>query len=111
MKKLFLFLVCVLALRANPVKAAAADPEIVVIRIYEYANTIDMSIVRGPGKSEYLEFNSGLSNKRLEESGQGYYNVLFKLYQEGYVLQSTFTSQVSAGSSYTTLVLAKPAKQ
>jgi hypothetical protein len=110
MKKNFLLFACLLALRANPVKAAAGDPEIVVIRIHEFITSVDMSIIRGPGKTEYLEFKSGSSNKRLEESGQGYYKVLFQLYQEGYVLQSTFTSQVASDDSFTTLVLVKPIK-
>ena len=108
MKKLFLLFACLLALLANPVKAAAGDPEIVVIRIYEYASSVDMSITRGPDKTEYLEFKNGSSEKKLAASGQGYHKVLFKLYQEGYVLQSTFTSQLNAGSSLTTLVLIKP---
>ena len=61
MKKLLLLFVCVLALLANPVKAAAGDPEIVVVRIYENCNTVDMSIIRGPGKTEFLEFKNGSS--------------------------------------------------
>jgi len=69
-----------------------------------------MSITRGPGKSEYLEFINGTTEKRLSASGEGYYKALFKLYQEGYSLQSTFTAQISESSSLTTLVLAKPAK-
>ena len=110
MKNLFLLLACVLALLANPVIAAAADPEIVVVRIYENYNEVGMSIIRGAANAEYLEFKNGSSKKDLIQSGQGYHKVLFKLYQEGYVLQSTFTSQINTGSSLTTLVLAKPAK-
>lgn len=108
--KLFLLFVCLLALLTNPVKAAAGAPEIVVIRIFEKYKEVDMSIVRGPGKTEYLEFKSGATETKLGEAGQGYHNVLFRLYQEGYVLQSTSTSQVNSGSSFTTLILARAAK-
>ncbi|GAB3737452.1 hypothetical protein GCM10027594_18210 [Hymenobacter agri] len=110
MKNIFLFLTCVLALLVNPVNAAAADHELVVVRIYEDYSLVDMSIIRGVENAEYLEFKNGSSKKDLTQSGQGYHKVLSKLYQEGYVLQSTFTSQLNAGSSITTLVRAKPAK-
>ncbi|MET4073429.1 hypothetical protein [Hymenobacter sp. UYCo722] len=110
MKKLFLLLACLLALLATPVKASAGDPDIVLVRVYENYTSVSMSITRGPGKSEYLEFINGISEKRLPASGEGYYKALFKLYQEGYSLQSTFTTQISTGSSLTTLVLVKSAK-
>lgn len=110
MKKLFLLCACVLALLASPAKAAAGDPEMVIVRVYENFSTVSLSVSRGPGKTEYLKFANGGSEKKLVASGESYYKVLLKLYQEGYVLQSTFTAQASAGSSFTTLVLVKPTK-
>lgn len=112
MKKPFLLLVCLLALLAipQPVLAAASEPDIVIIQIHESFSKVTMSIVRGPGRAEYLEFPNGSTNRKMAAAGEGYYTVLFKLYQEGYVLQSTFTNQLGSGVPYTTLVLAKPSK-
>lgn len=110
MRKLLLLFACWLALMVNPVKVSAGDPDIVVVRIYENYNNVSLSITRGPGKSEYLEFANGSSEKRLAASGEGYFKALYKFYQEGYTLQSSFSNQISSGSSITTLVLVKPAK-
>ena len=40
-------------------------------------------------------------------ASEKYYDFLYKLYQEGYILQSTFTPNTDSNSSTTTLVLSK----
>ena len=110
MKKLFLLCVCLLALGVNSVRAQAAEPDIVVVRVCEYVGTVELAITRAPGKTEYQEFKNGTNQKSLVASSEGYYKALFKLYQEGYILQSTFTSAASASISNTTLLFVKAPK-
>ncbi|MBO2010886.1 hypothetical protein [Hymenobacter negativus] len=110
MKKLFWLGACLLALSVHPVKAQATNPEIAVVRVYEYETWVELVIVRGPDQSEILKFDSGTTEKSLTKSGKGYYNALFKLYQEGYSLQSTFTATPTAAGSFTTLLFVKAPK-
>ena len=105
--KTLLLSICLLLFSGQSLRAQAAPPEIIIARIIEYSGTVDVLITRGPGKSEYLEFNSGPFKKQLITASEKYYDFLNKLYQEGYVLQSTFTSISDSNSSTTTLVLAK----
>ena len=105
--KTLLLSICLLLFSGQSLRAQAAPPEIIIARIIEYSSTVDVVITRGPGKSEYLEFNSGAFKKQLINASEKYYDFLNKLYQEGYVLQSTFTSLHDSNSSTTTLVLAK----
>ena len=105
--KTFLLSICLLLFSGQSLRAQAAPPEIVIVRIIEYSGTVDVVITRGPGKSEYLEFNSGPFKKQMITASEKYFDFLSKLYQEGYVLQSTFTSTSGSNSSTTTLVLAK----
>jgi hypothetical protein len=103
MKNLLLLCACLLALAA-PLRAAAAPPaDIVVVRIYEGTH-ITAIITRGEGKSEKVEFENGVSDKWLTQSGAGYYKLFERFYAEGYVLQSTMTSGAGA---YTTLLFVK----
>lgn len=103
MRKLLFLSACLLALAARPVMAQTASPEIVVVRVYEYPTKVHLVLTRGEGKSEVVEFDSGASDKRLSTSGEGYYKVVNKLYQEGYALHSTF----SGAQGYTTLLFVK----
>ncbi len=106
MKKLF-FLGACLWLLAAPLRAlAAAPPDIVVVRIYEGAN-ITAIITRGEGKSEKIEFSSGLSDKNMTRASEGYYKIFEKLYQEGYTLQSTLPAANSPATSFLTLLFVK----
>ena len=105
--KTLLLSICLLLLTAQSLRAQAAPPEIVIVRIIEYTGTVDVVITRGPGKSEYLEFSSGPFKKQMITASEKYYDFLHKLYQEGFVLQSTFTPNTDSNSSTTTLVLSK----
>ena len=93
-----------------PAKAQASNPDIVVVRVCEFVGTVELAITRAPNKTEYQEFKTGTNQKSLTASAEGYYNALLKLYQEGYSLQSTFTSAASPSVSNTTLLFVKPPK-
>ena len=110
MKKFLLLSVCLLFLSAPLLRAQAPAPEIALVRIIEYNGLVSMAITRGPGKTEYLEFGSGAYKKQMISAVEKYYDVLHKLYQEGYVLQSTFSPTTGSGSSTTTLLLSKMPK-
>ena len=103
MKKLILMGACLLAFSACPAQTVKAEPDIVVVRVSDGAN-VNVTITRGESKTEYLEFKNGAFEKGLTASGQGYYKLFYKLYQEGYALQSTF-SGVQVG--FTTLLFVK----
>lgn len=90
--------------------AQAAGSDIVVARICEFYGSVEMVISHGEGKSEYLEFDTGFNKKRLTAAAEGYHKELAKLYQQGYTLQSTFTSSVNAGVDITTLFFVKVPK-
>ncbi len=103
MKNLLLLCACLLAL-ASPLRAAVAPPvDIVVVRIYEGPH-VTAIITRGEGKSEKVEFENGITDKWLTQTSQGYYKLFERFYGEGYILQSTMTS--NAGS-LTTLLFVK----
>ena len=102
MKNILLLCACLWAL-ATPLRAAVAPPaDIVVVRIYE-ANSITAFITRGAGKSEKVEFNSGVTDKNMKLAGEGYYQICQQLYQQGYTLQSTITAPWGAGAYHTLL--------
>ena len=105
MKKLLVLCACLLALATLP--SAAAPPDIIVVRIYEGRKTT-IIITRGEGKSEKVEVENGFTDKRLIEANEGYYKVFERLYKEGYVVQSTFSTVYDAASSFTTVLFAKP---
>jgi opacity protein-like surface antigen len=105
MKKLLLLWACLLAL-ASPLQAAAAPPDIIIMRIYESRKTT-IIITRGEGKSEKIEVENGFTDKKLIEANEGYYKVFERLYQEGYTVQSTFSTVYDATSSFTTVLFVK----
>jgi opacity protein-like surface antigen len=105
MKKLLLLCACLLALSA-PLRAAVAPPEIIIVRIYE-GNSTTIIITRGEGKSEKIEIENGMSDKKLIQASEGYYKVIERLYQEGYTVQSTFSTVYDANSGFTTVLFAK----
>ncbi|MDO7851384.1 hypothetical protein [Hymenobacter convexus] len=104
MKKLFFLGACLVALSGSPVMAQAAEPDIVVVRVYDNGGNVEASISRANGKSEMVKFNGGLSDKGITDSGQGYQKLIARLYQEGYRLRSTFSTGQAA---FTTLVFVK----
>ncbi len=103
MKKLFLLSACLLALAARPAAAQTPSPDLVVMRMLDNGASVHLVVTRGEGKSEKIEFPSGRTDKRLVAFSEGYYKVLSALYREGYVLQSTFSTQ----QGFTTLVLGR----
>ena len=105
MKKLLLLCACLLAL-ASPLRVQADPPEIIVVRIYEGGKTT-IIITRGEGKSEKVEIENGQSDKKLVQASEGYYKIFERLYQEGYTLQSTFSSVYSPSIGFTTLLFVK----
>lgn len=105
MKKGFFLCACLLALATRPA-AAAVPPEIVVVRIYEGSHTV-IIITRGEGKSEKIELENGTTDKRLTRGSEGYYKVFEQLYQEGYTVQSTFSTLYDANQGFTTLLFVK----
>ena len=105
MKKLLFLCACLWALAMLP-SAAAAPPDIVVVRIYEGMHTT-IIITRGEGKSEKIEIENGVTDKRLTQANEGYYKVFERLYQEGYTVQSTFTTVYDTNRGFTTLLFAK----
>ena len=109
MKNLLLS-ICFFFLTAPALRAQTTTPDIVLVRIIEYNGFVTATITRGPGKTEYLEFDSGIFKKQIIAASEKYYDILFKLYHEGYVLQSAFTPLTGANSSTTMLVLNNPTK-
>ncbi len=105
MKKLLLVGACLWALATLP-SVAAAPPEIIVVRIYEGSHTT-IIITRGEGKSEKIEIENGIADKRLTQASEGYYKVFERLYQEGFTVQSTFTTVYDANRGFTTLLFVK----
>ncbi|MGI4762700.1 MAG: hypothetical protein ACRYF0_18465 [Janthinobacterium lividum] len=101
MKKLLLLCACLLAL-ASPLRAAAAPPKIIVVRIIEYSQVSSVVITRGEGKSEKVEFS-----RKATEVNEGYYKLFAKLYQQGYKLQSTFSAPMGTEGGNTTLLFVK----
>ena len=83
---------CLLVLAARPAAAQTQTPDLVLVQTFDVGASVQLMIIRGEDKSEKVEFRSGGSDKGLTASGEGYYKVFSKLYQEGYALQSTFTT-------------------
>jgi hypothetical protein len=106
MKKLLLPGACLWALATLP-SVAATPPDIVVVRIYEGAHTT-IIITRGEGKSEKIEVDNGLTDKKLIQANESYYKVFERLYQEGFTVQSTFATVYSATVGFTTILFTKP---
>ena len=104
MKKLLLLCACLLVWAA-PLRAAAAPPEIVVVRVYDNGGSVSVVITRGEGKSELLNFEGGSSDKKHIQASEGYYTFINKLYQEGYTLQGSFVN--SQFTTLTTLIFSK----
>jgi hypothetical protein len=106
MKKLFLLVACLIVLIA-PLRAAGTPPEIIVVRIFENSGEATVIITRGEGKSEVKKFDIGFSDNKQIAGSEAYYKLLTGLYQEGFALQTTFTTQSNSSSSAVTLLFTK----
>jgi hypothetical protein len=103
MKKLLLLSACLLALSSAPVKAQTAGPQVIVVQVYFTAlNTGHLTITRGEGQIENIEFKS--THSRQTNEAETYQRVFNKLYQEGYLLKSTFGP---GAGTLSTLIFAK----
>lgn len=105
MKKLLFLGACLVALASSPAWAQAGEPEVVVVRVVEkIAGKNRLVVVRGEGKSEEVELDSGLNTKSMTASGEAMRRVFAQLYHEGYTLKSTFSGSQGFAS---TLVFVK----
>lgn len=97
MKKLLLLGACLAALGSTPVMAQIGGADVVVVRVSDGLGfrTGKLAIIRGEGKNEEIELPLGVSFKQLINSGEVYRGVFLKLYQEGYSLKSTFSTEDS----------------
>jgi hypothetical protein len=87
MKKILLLGLCLLALSSSPVIAQTGGPGVIVVIVVP-AKAV---ITREDGKSEVINIPNGMSNKNLTAHAQWYQKLISKLYQEGYVIKSTFS--------------------
>jgi hypothetical protein len=94
MKKLVFLGACLVALASSPVAAQASAPEVVVVRILN-----NLVIVRPGGKTEEVDYAGGTNAKSLTDSGITVQRVITKLYQEGYVLKSTYSGSAVSGAT------------
>jgi hypothetical protein len=97
MKKLFFLGACLVALASQPSKAQTGVGDVVVVRIVE-GSTVYVTITRGVGKSEQLEFANNYHGKGSNSTVESYYQFVSKLYQEGYSLKSTIASGTGAST-------------
>ncbi|WP_223648566.1 hypothetical protein [Hymenobacter psoromatis] len=94
MKNLLFLCACLWAL-AMPLRAVAGPPDIIVVQISLFAGDYNAIITRGKGKSETIALNNGGSKKDQIQCNEEYYQLFQQLYQEGYILQSTFTNRTA----------------
>jgi hypothetical protein len=108
MKKIFLLSACLWVL-AGPTRAQAGPPDIVVVRVRDYKTSASIFITRGEGKTEKIEVDvKGSSlDKGMTAVSEGYYKVVEKLYQEGYVLQNSTGISDQSGGGVLTYVFVK----
>ncbi|MFD1874263.1 hypothetical protein [Hymenobacter bucti] len=104
MKKLLFLGACLVALASQPVMAQTGGADVVVVRIADGSNASQLVIVRGPGRNERIDLSSSINNKSLTSTGEAIQQATAKLYQEGYILKSTFSGQ---GGFVSTLVFVK----
>ena len=112
MNTLRMMMMCLLALGGHSAlaQATATAPDLVVVRVHESYNEVSLVITRAQGESEAVAFPSRGMGKNTGADAKGYHKVFAKLYQEGYVLQSTFTapwSTADGNAGATTLLFVK----
>ncbi|UYZ61225.1 hypothetical protein [Hymenobacter latericus] len=108
MNRLAFLLACLLVLGGSPV--LAEDPSVVVVRVNERSGMARLVIERGTGPQETLEFESGNNKTESASAAKNYHQVISKLYQQGYVLQSTIPGSTEPGFTWCTLVFVKAAR-
>jgi len=106
MKKLLLVSACLWALVAQPVRAHAAEPDVVVVKVLESRLATHIMIVRSWGIPEELNITPSITGNETTvalDMAKEIQKVLAKLYAQGYAITSTFSGE--RGTS--TLVLVK----
>jgi hypothetical protein len=107
MKKLLFLGACLMALASSPALAQTGgmtDVDVTVVRVTASYPRTFVTITRPGGKEESIEFdNYGRSEKR-PLVGSGFQQLVTDLYQQGYQLQSTFDTQMSANGSASMLL-------
>ncbi|TGE29715.1 hypothetical protein [Hymenobacter metallicola] len=100
MKKLVFLGVFLLALRASPVMAQTAGTDVVVVRIVDTVSGTGKLIIARPGdKTEEMKLNGGTNSSSMQEAALTIQHVTTGLYQEGYVLKSTFSGSGGFGAT------------
>lgn len=90
MKKLILLVACLVALTSQPILAQTGGMDVVVVRVYEYSSRLQITISRGEGKTETIQAKGGYQNQAA--SGEVLQKVLTGLYQQGYMLKGSVTT-------------------
>jgi hypothetical protein len=106
MKKLLLVSACLWALLAEPVRARAAEPDVIVVKVLESRLATRIVIARSWGIPEELEITPGLTGSEETvalDVAKKMQQVLAKLYVQGYTIASTFSGE----RGMSTLVLVK----
>ena len=106
MKKLLLLSAFVGALLAEPSLARASEPEVIIVKLLESRLATHIVIVRSWGIPEEVEVTSGITGNEATvevEVAKKMQQLLTKLYEQGYVIKSTFSGAQGAS----TLVLVK----
>ena len=91
MKKLLFLGACLVALASSPVLAQTGGAQVVVVQVSFYPSGGQMTISRGEGKTEVIDFKRSRGQAAEVEA---YQQTISKLYQEGYTLKSTFSDGV-----------------
>ena len=109
MKKL-LFLGACLWVLTGRAEAQTVPADVVVVRLDERGLTRTAYITSGEGKTEKIQIKTGLAgtDKTEQLMSEGYHAIFQKLYQQGYVIQSSFNAyNGSPGGGVTTLLFVK----
>ena len=108
MKTLLLLGICWFALALSPVAAQTTTPEVIVVQTYYSGGGVNVVIASGGEKVEVVTFDDYFGKKDpqkgLGAAAAGYQQVFAKLYQQGYVLKSTFSP---GAGTVSTLVFVK----
>jgi hypothetical protein len=90
MKKALFLGACLVGLASQPVMAQTSGPDVVVVRVYEYSSRLQITVSRGEGKTEMIQAKGGYQNQA--SSGEVLQKVLLGLYQQGYMLKGSVTT-------------------
>jgi hypothetical protein len=112
MKKLLFLGACLVALASQPAVAQTGGPDVIVVRVAEHYGQTHLTIERAGQEPEEITFEWNPTGKGARAS-KGYYDVLAKLYQQGYQTQAIIpgAGYTKDMTTYTTLVFTRPASK